>query len=310
MAYHAKVSDAFAKHRQFLWDLSYRITGSSVDADALLRECFTGAVASPLHDRDADWLGRLTTIEARLAVSTLRHRRHREYPGHWLPAPVETGDAASQTGRPDASASGPRYDLVESGSFAFLMALEGLEPRDRAIFLLCDVFGHEPSDAARILGPAPAAARAALVRGRRLMQSYDQIHVPPTPDVQKRTANVLQQCLSHLQNRDSGSLEKVIAPDAQALYDNGGEFVAPVAPVSGKTRIARILVKFAEGMEPMRFDFRMLNGLPAAVGESAGRPRWARRFVFRIETRDDGLVSEVHTITATVKLAAVRFDPT
>ena len=146
-------------------------------------------------------------------------------------------------------------------------------------------------------------------RGRRLMQSYDQSHVPPTPDVQKRTANVLQQCLSHLQNRDAGGLEKVIALDAQALYDNGGEFVAPVAPVSGRTRIARILVKFAEGMEPMRFDFRMLNALPAAVGESTGRPRWARRFVFRVETRDDGLVSEVHTITATVKLAAVRFDP-
>ena len=144
-------------------------------------------------------------------------------------------------GRSDASASGPRYDLVESGSFAFLMALEGLEPRDRAIFLLCDVFGHEPSDA-EILGPAPAGARAALARGRRLMQLYDQIHVPPTPDVQKRTANVLQQCLSRLQNRDCGGLEKVLAPDAQALYDNGGEFVAPVAPVSGRTRIARILV--------------------------------------------------------------------
>ena len=310
MAYHAEVSDAFAEHRQFLWDLSYRITGSSVDADALLRECFTGAIGNPSGNRDADWLGRLTTIAARLAVATLRHRRHREYPGYWLPSPVETGDAASRTGRPDASANGPRprSDLVESGSFAFLMALEGLEPRARAIFMLCDAFGHEPSDAARILGPT-AGARAALVRGRRLMQPYDQVHVPPTPEVQKRTASVLQQCLSHLQNRDGGGLEKVIAPDAQALYDNGGEFVAPVAPVGGRTRIARILVKFAEGMEPMRFDFRMLNGLPAAVGESAGRPRWARRFVFRIETRDDGLVSEVHTITATVKLAAVRFDP-
>ena len=309
MPYRAAVSDAFAEHRQFLWDLSYRITGSSLDADALLRECFTGAVASPLRDRDADWLARLQTIAARLSVATLRNRRHREYPGSWLPSPVETGDAASRTGRPDASANGPRYDLVESGSFAFLMALEGLEPRDRAIFLLCDVFGHEPSDAARILGPATTSARAALARVRRLMQPYDQMHVPPTPDMQKRTAQVLQQCLSHLQNRDGGGLEKVIATDAHALYDNGGEFVAPVAPVSGKARIARILLRFAEGMEPMRFDFRMLNGLPAAVGESAGRSLWARRFVFRIETRDDGLVSEVHTITATAKLAAVRFDP-
>jgi len=54
MAYLAEVSAAFVEHRQFLWDLSYRITGSSVDADALLRECFTGAVASPPHDRDVD----------------------------------------------------------------------------------------------------------------------------------------------------------------------------------------------------------------------------------------------------------------
>jgi len=309
MAYHAAVSDAFAEHRQFLWDLSYRITGSAVDADALLRECFTGAVGSPLRGRDADWLGRLTTIAARLAVATLRHRRHREYPGSWLPSPVETGDAASRTGRPDASARGPRYDLVESGSFAFLMALEGVEPRDRAVFLLSDVFGHEPSDAARILGPSATSGRAALTRVRRQMQSYDKMRVPPTPDAQKRTASVLHQCLSHIQNRDVGGLEKVIAPDSQALFDNGGEFVAPVAPVGGKARIARILLKFADGMEPMRFAFRMLNGLPAAVGESAGRPLWARRFVFRIETRDDGLVSEVHTITATAKLAAVRFDP-
>jgi DNA-directed RNA polymerase specialized sigma24 family protein len=309
MPYRASTSDAFAEHRQFLWDLSYRVTGSSVDADALLRDCFTKALEDPLRDRAADWHGHLTTIASRLAVAALRHRRRREYPGYWLPSPVETGNAASRGDRPGPSAHGARYDLVESGSFAFLMALEELEAWDRVIFLLCDVFGRELSAAAGILGSPAASARATLLRVRRMMQPYDDLHVPPTPDVQKRTADVLQQCLSHLQNRDGAGLEKVIAPDARALYDNAGEFVAPVAAVQGRNRIARILLKFADGMEPMRFDFRMLNGLPAAVGESAGRPRWARRFVFRIEVSRDGLVSEVHTITATVKLAAVRFDP-
>lgn len=309
MPYHATASDAFASHRQFLWDLSYRITGSSVDADALLHDCFTRAMETPLRDPDADWRAYLTTIAARLAVVTVRHRKHRKYPGCWLPSPVETGDAASPAGRPEPSAEGPRYDLVESGTFAFLNALEGLEPRERAVFLLCDVFGRELSDAGRILGPVSASARATLRRVRRIMESYNDMHVPPTRGLQKQTADVLQRCLSHLQNRDGGRLEKVIAPDAQALYDSGGEFVSPVAAVSGRNRIARLLLKFAEGMEPMRFDFRMLNGLPAVVGESAGRPRWARHFVFRIEARGDDLVSEIHTITATAKLAAVRFDP-
>lgn len=310
MLYHAVASDAFAAHRQFLWDLSYRVTGSSVDADTLLADCFARAIESPLHDRDADWRPYLTTLAARLAVATLRYRRHRKYPGCWLPSPVETGNAASLADRPQALVDGPRYDVVESGSFAFLNALEVLEPRARAVFLLCDVFGRELPDAGRIVGPVSASARATLRRTRRIMQSYDDTHVPPTRDSQKRTADVLQRCLSHLENRDGGGLEKVIAPDAQALYDSGGEFVAPVAAVRGRNRIARLLLKFAEGMEPMRFDFRMLNGLPAVVGQSAGRPRWARRFVFRIEARGDDLVSEFHTITATAKLAAVRFDPT
>lgn len=307
MLYHAVASDAFAVHRQFLWDLCYRVTGSAVDADALLRDCFTRAVESPLRDRDVDWRAHLTATAARLAAVTLRHRKHRRYLGCWLPSPVETGNGASQAGRRDSSADGPRYDVVESGSFAFLMALEELDPRDRVVFLLCDVFGREPSDAARTLDMTAASARATVQRVRRMMKSYDDMHVPPTRDIQKRTADVLERCLSHLQNRDGRGLEKVLAPDAQALFDSAGEFVAPVAPVSGRNRIARLLLKFADGMEPMRFDFRMLNGLPAAVGESAGRPRWARHFVFRIEARGDDLVSEVHTITASVKLAAVRF---
>jgi RNA polymerase sigma-70 factor (ECF subfamily) len=309
MSYRAVVSDAFAAHRQFLWDLSYRLTGSAVDADVLLRDCFARAIETPLRERDADWRAYLMSLAARLGVSTLRYRKHRKYPGCWLPSPIETGNAASLAGRPEPSADGPRYDVVESGSFAFLNALEALDPRGRALFLLCDVFGHELSDAGRILGPASASTRATLRRVRQQMQSYDHMHVPPTLDIQKRTADVLQRCLSHLQNRDGGGLEKVIAPDAQALYDSGGEFVAPVAAVRGRNRVARLLLKFADGMEPTRFDFRMLNGLPAVVGQSAGRPRWARRFVFRIEARGDDLVSEVHTITATTKLAAVRFDP-
>jgi RNA polymerase sigma-70 factor (ECF subfamily) len=306
MLYQPEASDAFVAQRQFLWDLCYRITGSSIDADALLRECFTSAVVTPRRDRSADLRAHLTATAARVAVLTLRHRTHRKYPGCWLPSPVETANAASRAASP---AGRPRYDIVESGSFAFLKALEQLKPRDRVVFLLCDVYGREPSDTARIIDTTTTTARATLQRARRIMQSYDHTRVPPTRDIQKRAADALQRCLSHLQNRDGGGLEKMLASDAQALYDSGGEFVAPAAPVIGRNRIARLMLKFADGMEPMRFHFRMLNGLPAVVGESAGRPRWARRFVFRIESRGDDLVSEVHTITATVKLAAVRFDP-
>jgi RNA polymerase sigma-70 factor (ECF subfamily) len=301
-------ADAFSTQRQFLWDLCYRATGSAADADVLLRDCFARAMEHPLADREADWRPHLTRAAAILSMDTLRHRKRRNYVGCWLPSPVETGSSASRGPRPSTWSHGPRYDAVESGSMAFLIAIEALEPRERLMLLMCDAFGVELHDAAATFGLTSATAKSALRHARQTMQTYDSTHVAPTADVQAHTADVLRHYLSCLQNHDAVRLEKMLVPDARLCFDGAGEFVAPLAPVSGPARIARLLRKFAEGSEPMRFAFRMLNGLPAALGASPGRPRWARHFVFRIETRGD-LVSEVQAIMASTKLIAVQFDP-
>jgi hypothetical protein len=140
------------------------------------------------------------------------------------------------------------------------------------------------------------------------MQPYDSTHAPPTSDVQAAVAGVLSDCLSHLQRFETSRLEKMLSIDAQAVFDSGGEFVAPPGIVYGAGTIAKMLTKFANGTGPVKFAFQMLNGLPAALGQSKGRPRWARRFVVRIEVRER-LISEVQVIMATSKLTAVRFDP-
>ena len=318
MLYSVVAADAFSAQRQFLWDLCYRATGTSTDADRLLRDCFAGAVERPLAqrrpsigvyvDRAADWKPLLTRSAAILAMEALRHRKHRNYIGCWLPSPVETGAGASRAPRSSTRLRGPRYDAVESASMAFLVALEALDPRERLTFLMCDAFGAEPRDAAATLELRSAAARSTLQQARRKMAAYDSTHVAPTADVQARTADVLRHCLSWLQGHDAGHLEKMLAPDARLCFDAAGEFVAPHAPISGPARIARVLVNFAEGIQPIHFGFRMLNGMPAALGTSLGRPRWARSFVFRIEMRGDR-VAEVQAIMASAKLTAVRFDP-
>jgi len=308
MFYRVVSAEAFSAERQFLWDLCYRATGSVVDADMLLRDSFTKAVERPLVNQDAGWRPQLASAAAILAMDALRHRKRRSYVGCWLPSPVETGAGASHGLRPSTWPNGPRYDAVESGSMAFLMALEALDPGERLMCLICHAFGVESHAAAATLELTPATARSALQQGRRKMQTYDSTRQAPTADVQPHTADVLRDCLSCLQDHDAAALEKMLARDAQLCFDGAGEFIAPRAPVGGPARIARLLVKFADGIEPVRFAFRMLNGLPAALGSSPGRPRWARRFIFRIETRGD-LIVDVQTVMASAKLTAVRFDP-
>ena len=308
MLYRVAAADALSTQRQSVWDLCYRATGSAADADMLLRDCLTRAVEHPRVERDAgERPPQLTRSAAILAMDAVRQRKRRKYVGCWLPSPVETGSSASREPRSSTGSDGPRYDAVESSSMAFLRALEALDPRERVVFLMCDAYGVTPQDAAAALELTSASARAALQRARRKMHAYDATHEAPTPDVQERTGEVLRDCWACLLRHHAGRLEKMLTPDAQLCFDGGGEFVAPLAPVCGSARMARILLKFAEGTEPMGFGFRMLNGLPAVLGMSPVRSRWARHFVFRVETRD-GLVSEVQAVMASAKLTAVRFD--
>ncbi|HEY3157886.1 MAG TPA: sigma factor-like helix-turn-helix DNA-binding protein [Vicinamibacterales bacterium] len=307
MQYRVVAADASSAQRQLLWDLCYRVTGTVEDADTLVRDCLAKAVERTQPDREADTRAHPIRSVAAPAMEALRTRKRRQYVGSWLPAPVETGNAASTGPRPDA-ASGTRYDMVESGTMAFLRALEALDSRERMVFVMTDAFRFQLQEAAAMLGFTSATTRTLLQNARRKMEAYDVAHVPPTADVQAHAMERLRDCLWHLQRFDAGRLEKTLAVDAYALFDSGGEFVAPPGSVFGASTIAKLLTKFLKGTGPISLTYRMLNGMPAAAAQSPGRPRWARRMVIRVELRED-LVSELQVIMATAKLAAVRFDP-
>jgi DNA-directed RNA polymerase specialized sigma24 family protein len=307
MLYYDVAADTLSRYRRFLWDFAYRATGTIADADTVLRECYLRAAPQSFVNHESDARQFLTSGAARIALETLRQRKRRQYVGCWLPAPVETGNGASPGPRPNAMAV-PRYDSVESGSMAFLLALETLEARERILFTMCDALGFAVQDAAAALEITSVPAKTVLQSARGKMQQYDSAHVPPTTDIQAGVAAVLHEFLSHLQGYNLPALEKTLASDARALFDSGGEFVAPAGSVFGCETVARLLARFTERSGPVNFSFRMLNGLPAALGHAKGKPRWASRFVLAIEV-SDGLVTRVHAVLATPKLTAIRFDP-
>jgi len=307
MLYYDVAADSLSRYRRFMWDFAYRATGTITDADTVLRECYPRSGRQPSLDPESDARQFLASGAATIALETLRQRKRRQYVGCWLPAPFETGDSASPGPRSSAVA-GPRYDFVESGSTAFLLALETLDSRERIVLVMCDALGFAVQEAAVALELTSATAKTALQNARRKMQWYDSSHLPPTTQVQGSVGAVLHEFLSHLQGYNLPALEKTLALDARAVFDSGGEFVAPAGNVFGCETIARLLARFAERSGPVNFSFRMLNGLPAVLGHAKGRPRWASRFVLAIDV-SEGLVARVHAVLATPKLTAIRFDP-
>ena len=88
-----------------------------------------------------------------------------------------------------------RYDLLESVSFAFLLALEALTPQQRAVLLLRDVFDYSVQETAEALALSATNVKTIRHRARRIMQSYDCNRCIPTRTLQGQTRRALEQFL-------------------------------------------------------------------------------------------------------------------
>lgn len=311
-AMHATAAREFQAHRQFLWQLCYRMTGSAADADDLVQETFLRAIERPPLTMQDGWRAWLTRVATNVSIDMLRLRKRREYVGPWLPAPIDTGDETSPPAHEIASLSASAehwYDRLESVSVPFLLALEDLTPRQRAVLILRDVFDYSVQETAKALGLTQSNVKVTHQRARQAMKGYEEARMPPTRVQQARTADRLREFLGGLQNQDAAGVEAMLAKDVRALSDAGGEFHAARQPIIGRKNVARILLGLAAKLAGQaRLSFRMLNGMPALVAESPAPKGDAPRFVLQIELDATGAIAQVHTVLATRKLKAVPFD--
>src|SRR5437868_7687679 len=94
-------------------------------------------------------------------------RRKRElYVGPWLPEPILTDTTA------DATDPEKRVEMEESISLAFLVLLEQLQPFERAVFLLREVFDYDYAEIATMLGKSEAACRRSFSRAKKHLSEH------------------------------------------------------------------------------------------------------------------------------------------
>ena len=310
----AVYADAFREHERFLWGLCYRLTGCAADADDLVQETFVRAIERPPRRTDEPWRPWLVRVAVNLGRDLLRRRKRRAYVGPWLPSPIETGDEESPPAHEPSVEGGytteGRYDLLESVSFAFLLALEALTPAQRAVLLLRDVFDYSVRETAKALDMSEPNVKTTHHRARRAMREYDRNRCVPTRTLQERTREALGQFVAALVGGDVGAIEALLADSARAVNDAGGEYFAARVPIVGPRRVALFHRNISvRRMGDVRSAVRVINGLPALVVEVMDqRHREPPRFVLRCEIDDAGRITRLYSIIASRKLSAIRFD--
>jgi RNA polymerase sigma-70 factor (ECF subfamily) len=288
------------------------MTGDASEADDLVQETLTRALQRKSSDR-APLERWLVTVAMNLARDRLRQRRRRGYPCPWLPTPVETeGEAAVPVDDvvPADKTPAARYELRESVSLAFLMALEALTPQQRAVLLLRDVFDYSVRETADCLGLSEVNVKTTHLRARRAMASYDRQPRAPMPARREQTERLLMELLRCLSQNDVEAASKLLADSVVSLNDGGGEFYAANVPVVGARKVMLFTRRISEKRgPPSEVAIRALNGLPALlIRYTDPEPRNAPLVAFMLDVSADGIVIGMHSILASKKLGAITIQ--
>jgi RNA polymerase sigma-70 factor, ECF subfamily len=179
--------DAFREltepHRRELQVHCYRILGSLQDAEDLVQEtllaAWRGLAAFEGRASVRAWLYRIATNRC-LDALRARSRRPREVQAmHEPPEPTRRTDPVWLQPYPDVLledladvSPGPaaRYEARESIELAFIIALQGLPPSQRAALVLRDVLGFRGAEAAEMLDTSAASVKGALQRARAALE--------------------------------------------------------------------------------------------------------------------------------------------
>jgi RNA polymerase sigma-70 factor (ECF subfamily) len=159
--------ESFESYRSYLFSIAYRMLGSAMDAEDMVQETYLRYQGTP-PETIRSLKTFLTTIFTRLCVDQLQlaSRKREQYMGPWLPEPILTTETA-ETGDPQE-----RVDMQESISLAFLVLLEQLQPFERAVFLLREVFGYSFAEIATMLEKSEVACRRSFSRAKQHLRAH------------------------------------------------------------------------------------------------------------------------------------------
>jgi len=308
------LDEVFGRERPRLVGLAYRITGSRLDAEDIVQEAWVRAQGADWAsiERPPAWL---TTVVSRLALDELRsaRRRRETYVGPWLPEPIRTGGPGATTG-PPGSAADPRQprragaadggaesdpavlvELAESLTYGFLRLLEALDPVERVVFLLADVFDTPYDEIAAAVGRTPAACRQVASRARRRVKA-GRVRRDPPEDAER----VAHELLRAVTAGDVDHVLSLLAEDVVVVSDGGANVRAARRPVVGRQRVARFLVNITHQHGVTGVEVATINGEPGVVMSVDD----GQGLVVVVEVVD-GRAHAIHAIRNPDKLAAL-----
>jgi RNA polymerase sigma-70 factor, ECF subfamily len=244
--------------RPLLFSIAYRMLGSVGDAEDVVQETFVRHQRALAEStRIESTRAYLSAVTTRLAIDHLRSARVRResYVGQWLPEPLLTDD-----GKEDPALHAEQADSL---SMAFLVVLERLNPVERAVFLLHDVFGYGYDEVAQIVGRNVANCRQLATRARKhLDESRHRFDAS-----RQEQRELAERFFAAVGEGDVEQLVDMLAADVVVYGDGGGKAPQWMVPIAGVDKVSRLFAGVGRQMRELGLwvQLREINGQPGAL---------------------------------------------
>lgn len=280
----------FEEARPQLTGVAYRMLGSISEAEDIIQDTAETWIAYDgiVPNKPAAWL---TTVCTNKCLDLLKsaHRTRVDYIGPWIPEQFETESTD------DAS---EHLEMVSSLTAAFLLLLERLTPRERAAYLLHDIFGMSFEDIANSLGLKADNCRKLASRARKLV-SEENARFVPSQESQKA---LLSSFCSAVKTGNVTELAALLSKDVNLRADSGGKVTAIRHILEGLGDVLDFIgTVLNSAWSNTEIQVSQLNGQPALLVVGDGAPHAAVMF----SHDESGLVRSIFIIRNPEKLAQI-----
>ncbi|KOP80975.1 hypothetical protein AMS59_00565 [Lysinibacillus sp. FJAT-14745] len=247
------ISQLYKEHKSLLFSIAYRMTGSASDAEDIVQDVFTriGKTEVKHMNNIKALLCKMVTNRCLDLLKSSRKKREL-YTGTWLPEPLALDE------------DDPLFTVLNdtSISLAIMILFEELNPIERAIFILREVFEYEYPTIAEIVEKSEINCRKILSRIKKKLPELVRKNSIVTNKLEIQ--NTVTVFMSAFQQGKVDQLVHILKEDVAYYADGGGKVTAALHPIYGREKVFRLLSalfrKFENNDEIYQLELMNVNG--------------------------------------------------
>lgn len=276
-----------SQNRAYLVSFAFRMTGSLSEAEDIVQDTFVECmdVAFDSIQNPKSWL---TKVCSNKALDHLKssYKKRETYPGTWLPDAIpeslQLWSHLNHTDSPDKNLL-----LAESLTTSFLLLIEKLNPEERVVYLLHEIFDYSFHEIANFLEKSEEACRKMAERARKSVISDRVSFSKSGIDAEKLIAKFFESA----KQGDKTAIAELLADGSEFWSDGGGKVSASPVILKDILKIAQFFAGLGRTpllkSEEFKLEINQVNSRPGIViSKKAPNGLWEFDTIMTFEFKD------------------------